>query len=854
MKVVDMKVNHVENMMGYDVSHLSLSWKMVDNGRSKKQKYAQIRVWEKDRICFDSGKDENASSTGYCISMELKPRTRYDWEVIITDENGEQASGKSWFETGKMYEEWIGKWIASTMSPDTFPVFVTSFETESIPAKARMYLCALGVYEVYINNVKVGDEFLSPGYHSYDLHLQAQTYDVTDYIKKGSNTVKIMTGDGWFKGRIGFQGGYTDVYGDRCCVISELYLTDIDGDPQVIVTDENWKSYPSPVVSAGIYDGEVYDARLEEPDVYYPVKESIPESCGKLEDRWSLPIREMETLPVKELIYTPKDEWVLDFGQNLTGWVEFLCDLPAGETICLTAGEILQNECFYRENYRTAKAEFKYISNGEKRRVRPHFTFYGFRYMKVECGGKIIPENFTAVHLRSSFKQIGQITTGNKKVNQLFSNIIWGQKDNFLDVPTDCPQRDEKLGWTGDAQIFSGTACYNMDVAAFFRKYLWDMRAEQSLMDGSVPNVVPCLKHGLVAQSGACPWADAAVIIPWNVYLHYGDKGLLKEMYPGMKAWVEYQRIQEEKQGGDHLIKDGFHFGDWLALDNPGPEPFGKTDSLYIASVYYYKCTEILAKASELLERDVDHLFYKKLAEEIKTAINHKYFDENGSCLCQTQTGDAIAVMFNLVPDKVLQEGQALDEKVAENHGHLDTGFVGTTFLCPALTITGHHKRAVDLLLNEAYPGWLYCVNLGATTIWERWNSVLEDGTMNPEGMNSLNHYSYGSVGEWMYAYLGGLQPVSDAPGFKRAIWQPYPDERLKYFDMKLDSASGIYQCSWKYMDDKTISYFIDIPFDCSVDVRLPEGNYRINGQMVSGSEWRLDAGKYEIIAEINVK
>ena len=350
---------------------------------------------------------------------------------------------------------------------------------------------------------------------------------------------------------------------------------------------------------------------------------------------------------------------------------------------------------------------------------------------------------------------------------------------------------------------------------------MWDMRAEQSILDGAVPNVVPRLKRGMVAEYGACPWADAGVIIPWNVYCHYGSKTLLAEMYPGMKAWVDYQRRQEEAEGGLHLIKGGFHFADWLALDNEQPGPFGATDPLYIASAYYFRCMKIIADAAEILGYE-EAPEYKKLAEEIKKAIRAAYFDESGACCSKTQTGAAIAIVFGLIEDTAQEEGDRLHQRVAENNGHLNTGFVGTPLLCPALTKTGHYKIAVDLLLNEDYPSWLYSVNLGATTIWERWNSVLPDGKMNPEGMNSLNHYSYGSIEAWMYGDVAGIREAE--PGFRKAVIKPNPDARLKYVDCKMETAAGIYESHWKYEEDGSVTYRFHVPFGAKALICLPDG------------------------------
>lgn len=860
MKLTDLRVNNIKTPLGFAVTPLSFSWKVTEAGAAKNQKYVRIKVWQGEQLLYDSGEDTAGNSVDYRVNLKLEPRKRYEWSVEVAADNGESAHEKSWFETGKMEETWSGKWITSTLDPDTPPVLRKSFDVKETKKQARLYVCGLGVYEVYLNGKKVGQEYLAPGYHSYDFHLQAQTYDVTEYLKTGKNEIQIWLGDGWFRGRLGFDGGYTNCYGNRTYAIAELYAGDEKNSSLILKTDEEWSCKPSPVIFSNIYDGEIYDARLEaalsEEEVRKPVKTALsenlawkpvkaaePENCGKLVDRYSLPVVKKEQFAVCEVIQTPKGEMVLDFGQNLTGWVEFDCELLKGMQVRMTASEIMQDGCFYHENLRTAKTEFVYISDGKRKHVHPHFTFYGFRYMKLEyldaegkiledCAGRI--EKIIAYHLRSDFDQIGSIQTGNPKVNKLFLNALWGQKDNFLDVPTDCPQRDERLGWTGDAQIFSETACYNMYMPAFYRKYLWDMRAEQSALDGSVPNVVPRLKKGMVAEYGACPWADAGVVIPWNVYLHYGNKTLLEECYPGMKAWVNYQRRKEEAIGGLHLVKDGFHFADWLALDNEQPGPFGATDPLYIASAYYYLGAKYVSEAAKVLGNEKESEEYRELAEEIRNAIQKTYFDENGLCVCKTQTGSAIAIAFNLIPERaeLSAEGNALRQRVEENGGHLNTGFVGTTFLCRALTQSGHHETAMNLFLKETFPGWLYAVNLGATTIWERWDSVLPDGHLNQDGMNSLNHYSYGSIEAWMYGFVCGIQPLE--AGFRKALINPHPDQRLGYADCQLDTAAGIYRSSWKYNDDGSVTYKIEVPFHAEAELQIGEEHKK------------LTAGKYE--------
>ena len=471
MKISQLRVNNIEHPLGYQVEPLSFSWKVEESGEAKKMQYARIQIFHGKEQIYDSGEDAKACSTDYQVELGLQPRTHYTWSVEVKAENGETAKAESFFETGKMNERWTGKWIAPQPGDeDISPVMWKTFEVnpDEVDKSARLYICGLGVYEVYLNGRKVGNEYLAPGYHSYDFHLQTQTYDVAEYLKEGENEIQIWLGAGWYKGRLGFDGGYTNLYGDSCCVIAELYIGE-ETQP-VVCTDNGWKYHQSPVLESNIYDGEVYDARIAavlrtekkeqktEKSGWKEARLWKPEKCGELCERYSLPIVKHEEFK-SELLQTPKQEYVLDFHQNLTGWVEFDAEFPEGMTVTLSASEIMQDDCFYRENLRTAKAEFTYISGGVKEHVRPHFTFYGFRYMKVEIkdsldgkdvtGEWISKVIFTAYHLRSDFEQIGEIKTGNKKVDQLFSNALWGQKDNFLDVPTDCPQRDERLGWTG---------------------------------------------------------------------------------------------------------------------------------------------------------------------------------------------------------------------------------------------------------------------------------------------------------------------------------------------------------------------------------------------------------------------
>ena len=809
MKLNNLRVCNLTEPLGFAMEEPVFSWTVEET--ADQACAASLRIRAAGETVYDSGETPAADSLCWPVPLRLLPRTRYDYTLSLKTADGQYAEASSFFETGKRDEPWTGRWISPAQDRNS-ALLRRRFSCEKREGAARLYLCGLGVYEAYLNGKKIGEEFLAPGYHAYDFHLAVQTYDVSDLLREGANSLVIALGEGWFKGRLGFEGGYTNLYGERLYAIAELW----QGDTLLTGTDESWEELRSPILFANIYDGETWDARVE-PAVLGPAIPAAPEGCGPLQDRVGLPVAEFDRFPVKELIRSPKGDTILDFGQNLTGWVRFSCKLPEGASISLTAGEILQDGEFYHENYRTAVSRFTYISDGTAREVRPHFSFFGFRYMKVDCDAPIRPEDFTAVHLRSAMEQIVKLRTGSAAVDRLFQNALWGMKDNFLDVPSDCPQRDERLGWTGDAQAISATACQSLYMPAFYRKYLWDMRAEQSALEGSVPNVVPRIKQGMIGEHGSCPWADAAVIIPWNVWRYYGSRELLRECYPGMKAWVDCQRRREEAIGGEHLVKDGFHFADWLALDNPQPGPFGATDPLYIASAYYYRCAAIVAEAAEILSLP-EAAEYRQLAGEILRALQKQYFDKNSLCRIQTQTAAALALVFGLTESPEAQ-GRRLRQLVAENGEHLNTGFVGTPILCEALSMSGHHDAAVTLLLQEDFPSWLYSVKLGATTIWERWNSVLPDGHMNPEGMNSLNHYTYGSIAGWMISWLCGLRPAE--PGYRRAVLEPRPDRRLGQARVELDTAAGRFVSAWRYEGD-SLHYAFTVPFGASAELHLP--------------------------------
>ncbi|MBU3099485.1 glycoside hydrolase family 78 protein [Clostridium sp. DSM 17811] len=830
-----MKTNHIINPLGFDLGKPRLSFITCET-LGVKQTAAQIQIsLDEDFACmiFDSGKSKEIDSLAYEVTIELGAYTRYYWRVKVWADNGDVAlSDSAWFETAKLDKHWSAKWITPEIDKNVHPVIIKEFPVSKEVKSVRAYVCGLGLYEMEINGVKAGEEYFTPHFNAYNKWLQYQTYDITELIKQGQNSVNVLLGNGWYKGRFGFEDNTREIYGDKFALLCEIIINYTDGTSAIINSDNTWKSRKSNILDSNIYDGEIYDATFNDLAVY-DVHE-IDLGFNKLKARLSLPVVIKEKIKPIEVIKTIDCETVLDMGQNMVGWIEFKTKAPKGTEIKLQFGEILQEGNFYRDNLRTAKAEYKYIANGDEAVVRPHFTFYGFRYVKVSgWQGEVKANDFTGCVLYSDMQQTGHIETSNPLVNKLFLNALWGQKGNFLDVPTDCPQRDERMGWTGDAQVFSGTACFNMDSYAFFSKYGYDLAKEQEDRNGMVPMVVPAVN---VQGGGSSAWGEAATVIPWNVYLHYGDKSILKQQFKSMKAWVDYIKNEDTSSGGKRLWTTGFHFGDWLALDGDNPNlPTGGTDTQFIASAYYCYSSKVVAKAAKVLGDEKSAKEYDALSNEVKTAIIDEYFSKNGRITVNTQTAYIVALFMDLVPKEHKERvANDLRKKLKHDKNHLKTGFVGTPYLCRVLSENKCNDLAYTLLLNKDYPSWLYAVTMGATTIWERWNSVLPDGKISGTDMNSLNHYAYGSIVEWMYRYMAGINPVEDKPGFRQVRLAPQPDYRLKYVKASLNSAVGTYESQWELDEKGDLKFKFIIPFNATATLELPNAkleNVWVNGK-----------------------
>ena len=854
MQIYDCKVNHLTNPLGFRMTRTVFSWKVKD-AVGKHQTEARIQVAADaamTQILNDTGWLKELDSLASKVEVELKPVTRYYWTVSVRsdasvkNEAGEVIPEESvslvqWFETGKREQPWTGKWITCNNKEPRHPIFekqihlakeVGTDGTEKIKEveKARLYICGLGLYEAYYNGKRIGDEYLTPYSNDYTQWTQYQTFDVTELVKDSTasstematataapiTSLSILLGNGWYKGRFGFsEEGKTGYWGKEWKLIAELQLFYTDGTSKVIGTDDSWTVRRSNITFSNLYDGEHQDDTLESIPEEQAVFCEAPE--GALSDRMSLPVRMHETFKPVELIHTPAGEEVFDLGQEFAGLFTLRVHETKGTKIHIQTGEVMQEGNFYNENLRSAKSEYIYISDGEEHVLMPHFTYFGYRYVKVEGVQNLKTEDFTGIALYSEMKEEGQLETGNKLVNRLVENARWGLKSNFIDVPTDCPQRDERLGWTGDAQVFSPTATYLEDTYAFYAKYLYDMGKEQSHRKGKVPDVVP--SPGL--DSTACVWGDSACIMPWNLYLFYGDKSILEDQFESMRSWVDYIC---KVDGDNHGWRYVFHYGDWLALDNPnlGPETvLGGTDEEFIANLYYAISAGLVAKAAGVIGKKAEQEEYQKLSDEQFDFVKKEYYSPTGRCCIKTQTALLLTLKYNLSCNEELVKKQ-LRKLYEENDGKLKTGFVGTPLMCNILSDHGMEDIAYRLLLNEKYPGWLYEVKLGATTVWERWNSLLEDGTISGIGMNSMNHYSYGSIVEWMFRHGAGINTIDSAPGLYKISMAPIPNLEIGFMNASYDSACGIYSCGWKLISDDEIKITAEVPFGGQAVLALP--------------------------------
>ena len=838
-----------------------LSWEIQSEERNVMQVAYRITaassaqsLQEGTALLWDSGKQNSARS----IHIEYggtvpASRQRIYWQVQVWDNHGNRTTSlePAWWEMGLLNsDEWKARWITQPWKDhleksSPCPYLRKSFHILQPVRSARVYVTCLGLYELELNGKKVGDDLFTPGWTNYHKRLQYQVYDVTDQLHEGENAIGAILGDGWYRGHMGWWENNRNTYGQHLGLLLQLEICYRNGDVLTVVSDPSWKASTGPILKSDIYHGETYDARLDVPEwtdsefddsEWKPVR-AFDYSKTTLIASTGEKVRKIKEIQPVDFLVTPKGEQVFDLGQNMVGRVRLKVKGNSGDRIVLKFAEVLdQNGNFYTDNLRKSECTDTYILIGIGEEIyEPRFTFHGFRYVRVEgYPGDLTKDSVTGIVIHSDMTQSGSFECSDPLVTRLQQNIQWGQRGNFLDVPTDCPQRDERLGWTGDAQVFAPTASFNFNTASFFTKWLKDLASEQR-DDGSVPWVVPNIVAdgggtGWSDGFGSTGWADAAVIIPWTMYQSYGDEGILKQQYNSMKAWVDYMKHQA---GGRCVFDSGFHFGDWLAFSDylsyhHNAPDYGfagaNTDKSLIATAYFYHSTCIVQKVAEIMGHSEDAENLSVLAARIKDAWCREFMTESGRLVSGTQTAYALALVFGLVPeDKIPLIARQLAEDV-RHFGHLTTGFLGTPVLTRALSDFGYPELAYQLLMNTRYPSWLYPVTLGATTIWERWDGIKPDGSFQTDGMNSFNHYAYGAIGEWLYSYVAGLAIDAKEPGYGHILVQPHPGGGLTSASACLHSMYGKIQSSWKIVGDR-FHLLVVVPPNTRATVTLPETN-----------------------------
>ena len=808
MRITDIRINGMNRPVGYDFEKIGVTFHLEDTEPHAAYSCSLLLSTDEnfENIVYSSKADPVCETL-----LDYRPKGFTRCFVRITARNektGLTISSDSFFETGRMDHPFAAKWITPQCTTEYHPLFSKEFELSEMPVKARLYICGLGLYEASLNNRKISDEYLTPGLCDYEEEYEYQTYDILEYLSLKNNCIEVLLGNGWYKGRFGL-GGKENNYGDSFLLIAEIRLWYRDGKEEIIASDETWTCASSAVAESSIYDGETVNDLHER--TAYPVRTA--EAGKPLRARKGLPVKAYQTWPVKKVIHTPADELVFDFGQNIAGFVTFENHLNAGCEIILDHGEALQNGSFSNENLRSAKAQFRYVSGGKQKEVRPHFTYYGFRYVRVRCDEKVDPADFRAVQICSAVERTGWFHCSDAKVNRLYENAFYSQLDNFVDIPTDCPQRDERLGWTGDAQMFAPTACFNTDNRAFYERFLANLHMYQKKHDGAVPNYFPMQDF---LGGSAQVWGDAAVILPDVLKKYYGNRHFYEQAYVMMRQWIGY--CLNHMADDQYMIKGHMQFGDWLALDGVTDQSMrGGTDEDYVASMYFCDSLSKTIAYGKELNKDVSDL--EIIRDTLRQNILDEYFSNTGKLCVDTQTGFLLALRFGIYRDHA-EIIRGLRRRLHKDAYRIRCGFAGAPNLLQILAENGMEREAMRFLLNEEYPGWLHEVNLGATTIWERWNSLLDDGSFSGTGMNSLNHYAYGNVCEFLYAFIGGIRPLKD--GFKEVSIRPLITGYFKNAETIFRSAAGTYAVKWQIQDDGSVHVRVQIPYGCKAVLTLP--------------------------------
>ncbi|HVW44082.1 MAG TPA: glycoside hydrolase family 78 protein [Amycolatopsis sp.] len=797
-----MRFEHRDRALGIGVARPRLSWQVVTDDAS----WAQT--------AYEAERDSSA-----VVRVESDEQVLVPWpfEPLESRERAtvrvRVASGGSWSEWSRPSTVEAGllstsDWQAGFIGPATIdgpaPILSRAVTLRPDVVSARLYATAHGVYEATLNGRRVGDEVLAPGWTSYHQRLRYQTYDVGPLLTEGENTLDVTLGNGWYRGRLGWTGRRA-FYGDRLGLLAQLEITYADGTREIIATDEHWTARTGPIQADDLYDGQTTDLTAT------PLTDTVQIVGGdpaRLVAPEGPPVRITDVLPAVKTWQSPSGKTLVDFGQNLVGWVRLRVTGPAEITV--RHAEVLEHGELGTRPLRSAKATDTHVLPAGEHTVEPCFTFHGFRYAEITGTTDFTAE---AVVVGTDLRRTGWFECSDPDLNQLHRNVVWGMRGNFLDVPTDCPQRDERCGWTGDIQVFAPTASFLFDTAGFLASWVGDLAADQ-YPDGAVPYVIPDILDDI--DPTATAWGDAAVVVPWVLYQRYGDAQILERQFESMRRWVD--KIASLTTDG--VWAGGFQFGDWLDPTAPPDDPFAaRTNPDVVATAYLARSAEIVADAARILGQEPDH--YDQLAATTRAAFARHYVTGAGRVLSDTPTAYALALLWALLPTTEQRQhaGERLADLVRANGFRIATGFVGTPLLTDALTVAGHPDHAYRLLLQKDCPSWLYPVTMGATTIWERWDSMLPDGTINPGEMTSFNHYALGSVADWMHRTVAGLAPAT--PGYRHLTVRPVPYRALTHARARHYTPYGEASVAWT-RDNGQFTLDVTVPTGTRATVHLP--------------------------------
>ncbi|MCX6030702.1 MAG: glycoside hydrolase family 78 protein [Chloroflexi bacterium] len=851
--ITDLRFEHLSEALGIGVASPRLSWIVAAAAGDWQQAGYEVEAHRPDGG-LRGRTGPVASGESVLVPWPFAPLTSRERALVRARAWATDGRVSAWSEPAPVEAglldpgDWSGRfitpdWDEDTSRPQPCPLLRREFTVRSGHGvrQARLYITSLGVYEAQINAAVVGDHVLAPGWTSYDHRLRYQTFDVTALLKEGRNAIGVILGDGWYRGRLGGRGGRRNIYGDRLALLAQLEIVYADGTAERVVTDESWRAATGPILASDIYDGETYDARLAQDgwsaapydDHGWAGVRLVARDLAILVAPSGPPVRRIELIAPTAITTSPSGRTIVDFGQNLVGRLRLTVQGAAGHAITLRHAEVLEAGELCMRPLRHVKATDRYILRGGGPETwEPRFTFHGFRYAEVDgWPGELPSDAIRAVVCHSDMERTGWFECSEPLVNRLHENVVWSMRGNFLDIPTDCPQRDERLGWTGDLQVFAPTACFLYDTAGFLRSWLADLAAEASAAGGVAPITVPNILPEPVWPAAA--WGDAAAIVPWVLYQRYGDAGILADQFASMAAWVDaVARVAGERR----LWEDGKQFGDWLdPKASPNNPADARTAPAIVATAYFTRSAELVAQAAAVLGRDADAARYAALAAEVRMAFAAEYVTPAGRVVSDAATAYALALQFALLPAAAQRQraGRRLAELVAAEGYRISTGFVGTPLICDALCDAGEVAAAYRLLLQTECPSWLYPVTMGATTVWERWDSLLPDGSVNPGQMTSFNHYALGAVADWLHRTVAGLAPA--APGYRRIMIRPSPGGGLTWACARHRTPYGLAECSWR-IEDGSMTVEVEIPPNTSAEVYLP-------GQ--SGDPLPVGSGRY---------